>query len=487
MIKSLIIMSITNIFSRFRYWAVILGVMAITSCSKDFLDVIPENRIPKDAFFQSEQDFVTAVNGIYAQQRVLYTAGEMAFYNLQESRSDNTHQKFGRQTEHRAVDNFTAQSGNNSYIFFWQDAYNLINLCNATIGRAEGVEMDATMKARLIGEARFIRGHTYFLLVQIFGGVPLRLTETTSLSGDNNLAKSTVQEVYAQVVSDLQSASTSLPASYTGANIGRATSGAAYAILGKVYLQSGNAAAAVTALREVVKPGSPYSLLDSYSDLWLPGNRNHAESIYEIQFNPPFTGAPFFNHFAPPSLNVPGGNNGNIAPNTPTLDLIDSYEANDERPASSIAYDIDGRPYIIKYRDPSISTGNDGKNSFPVMRYADAMLLLAEALGESDEAYDLINEIRDRAGLGAIDGNTPGSFRDKLLHERRVELAFEGHRWNDLLRTLPAAEVIDLMNDHLTEEFPGQSLTIDDHDLLNPFPSTEIQTNTALEQNPGYI
>lgn len=479
-------MSIQHI-SFFRYLPVLLGMLVMSSCSKDFLDVIPTDRIPKDAFFRTEQDFITAVNGIYAQQRTLYSSGEMAFYNLFETRSDNTHQKFGRQTEHRAVDNFTAQSGNNTYIFFWQDAYNCINLANAVIDRAAEVDFNPAMKARLVGEAKFIRGHTYFLLVQAFGGVPMRLSETISLSGDNNLARSSRQDVYAQIISDLEAAAAALPESYTGSDVGRATSGAAYAMLGKVHLQNGNPAAAVTVLRQVVKPGSRYSLLDNYADLWIPTNGNNAESIFEIQYHPPFTGSPYHNHFAPPSLNLPGGNNGNTSPNTPTEDLINSYEPNDERRDASIAYDGTGRPYIIKFRDPAISVGNDANNNFPVMRYADAMLLLAEALGEGSEAYQLINAVRARAGLDPIDENTPGSFRDKLLQERRVELAFEAHRWNDMLRMMTPNEVISKMNTHLEEEFPGQNLTIDANDLLNPFPSTEIQTNTALEQNPGYI
>jgi len=130
--------------------------------------------------------------------------------------------------------------------------------------------------------------------------------------------------------------------------------------------------------------------------------------------------------------------------------------------------------------------GNDANNNFPVIRYADALLLLAEALGESPEAYGLINEVRARAHLGPISAATPGTFIDKVMHERQVELAFECQRWHDLLR-LDQAETLSIMNAHLAREFPGNNISIDAHNLLAPLPDTEIQTNALATQNPGYV
>lgn len=464
-----------------------ISLLYLSACSKDFLDVVPVDRIPKDEFFKTEEDLVSAINGIYSQQKLVYSSGELPLYNIQESRSDNTSQAFGRQTEHRAVDNFTAEAGNNSYLFNWADTYNCINLCNAVIDRAPAVEMDAGRKTVITGQAYFIRAHMYFNLVKDYGGVPLRLTETTSLSGDNNLGRASGEEVYNQIIADLNIAVGSLPATYSGADVGRATSGAANTLLGKVYLQKGDKAAAVTALRNVVKTGSVYSLLPNYSDLWIPGVKNSAESIFELQFLPPLNGSPFFNYMATPALSVPGGDNGNTGPNTPTSAVMEAYESGDERAAASFAVDGTGRPYIIKFRDPGIKTGNDANINFPILRYADAMLLLAEALGEGAEAYALINEVRSRAGLGSISAATPGSFTQKLLHERQVELAFETQRWHDLLRLMTSEELVMYMNQHLQHEFPNQNLTIDQHDLLNPIPSTEIQTNSLIEQNQGYL
>lgn len=475
-----------NKFSNRICLAVILGISILSSCKKDFLDVVPVDRIPKEQFYKTEADFVAAVYGVYSAQKSLYISSELALYNLEETRSDNTNQDYGRQTEHKAVDNFTAESGNTSITGMWASAYNCINLCNAVLDRAPETAIDDTKKKQLMGEARFIRAQVYFLLLQDYGGVPLRLHETVSLSGDNNLARASVDSVYLQIIDDLQTAASDLPESYSGSDIGRATSYAANALLGKVQLQKGDNASAITALRKVVFAGTPYSLLPNYADLWNPETKNSAESIFELQFLPPLNGSWFWNYFAPNSLGVPGGSNGNTSPNTPTQDLIDAYEPGDTRLAASIAYDPDGRPYILKFKDPGVAVGNDARNNFPILRYADAMLLLAEALGESSEAYDLINAVRARANLGPIDGSTPGTFIEKVMHERQVEFAFECHRWHDLLRMGESA-AISIMNANLAHEFPGGNISIDAHDLVAPIPITEIQTNTLVKQNPGYV
>ena len=253
-------MRYTNQFKlSYKTWIVaFLFIMVASSCKKDFLDVVPTDRIPKEEFFKNEADMTAAIYGVYAAHEGLYTGSELAVYNLEETRSDNTNQDYGRQAEHKAVDNFTVQSGNTSITGMWALAYNCINLCNAVVDRAPGATMDATKKAQIVGEAQFIRAQVYFLLLQDYGGVPLRIHETTSLSGDNNLARSSTDSVYMQIISDLQTAAANLPASYTGSDIGRATSYAAYALLGKVELQKGDNASAVTALRKVVFSGSPY-------------------------------------------------------------------------------------------------------------------------------------------------------------------------------------------------------------------------------------
>ncbi|MEO6844151.1 MAG: RagB/SusD family nutrient uptake outer membrane protein [Ginsengibacter sp.] len=474
-----------NIFLSRKWLAVITCFLILSSCKKSFLDVVPVDRIPKEEFYKTASDINTAVYGCYANQRTMYTSWELALYDLEETRSDNTNEDLGRQTEHRAVDNFSAEAGTTSIFGLWGSAYDCINVCNAVVDRAPAVTMDETLKKQYIGEALFIRAQAYFLLVQDYGGVPLRLKETVSLSGDNNLARASVDSVYLQIINDLQTASTSLPPNYSGADVGRATSYAAYTLLGKVYLQKGDNADAVGALRKVVFPGTPYSLLTDYASLWNPNTKNSAESIFELQFLPPLNGSPFWNFFAPLSLNVPGSNNGGTSPNTPTKDLINAYEPGDTRLAASIGYDPSGLPYILKFKDPGVNVGNDANNDFPVLRYADALLMLAEALGETPESYEYINQVRARAHLGTISAATPGTFLDKVMHERQVEFAFECQRWHDLQR-MPPTEALSIMNANLAHEFPGQNIVIDQHDLLAPLPNTEGQVNNLCLQNPGY-
>ncbi len=473
-----------NIYRSCIWLTMVISILS--SCTKDFLNVVPVDRIPTDQFFKSESDLTSAVYGVYAAQRFLYINNELGLYNLEETRSDNTNQNLGRQTEHKAVDNFTVQSGNTSITGTWASAYYAINLCNQVIDRGPGITMDETVKKQLIGEALFVRAQIYFLLLQDYGPIPLRLKETVSLSGDNDLARSSADSVYQQIIVDLQGAADALPTSYSGSDVGRATSYAANALLGKVYLQKGDNASAVTVLRKVVFAGTPYSLLPNYADLWNPSTKNSAESIFEIQFLRPLNGSPLWNNFAPSSLNVPGGTDGSVAPNTPNPDLIAEYEPGDTRYPASIGYDANNLAYILKFKDPGVIVGNDANNNFPILRYADALLLLAEALGETPEAYGYINQVRARAGLGAISGATAGTFMDKLMHERRVELAFECHRWHDLLR-LPQSQTLSIMNANLALIFPGQNITIDAHNLVAPLPNTELGSNKLATQNPGYV
>lgn len=477
-------MKANKIFKKRKLSLVILLLLVSISCSDNFLEIIPVDRIPKDAFFRSESDLITAVNGVYVSQRNIFTTAELPLIHLEETRSDNTHDIFARQNEHRAVDNFTADAGNNFNSWVWRDSYYCINSCNTVVNRAEGIEMDENLKNRLVAEARFIRATVYFSLVKDFGEVPIKLKESISLNGDNNLTKSSVEQVYDQIIEDLQFAITNLPPTYSEIDAGRATSGAAQGWLGKVELQRGNKEASTNALRAVVNSGQ-YTLLGNYADLWIPGNRNTSESIYEIQHLPPRSGAPYWNYFAPLSLGVPGGNNGNTAPNTPTQNLIDSFEEGDQRLDASIGFDMNGRPYVLKFKDQNISAGYDARNSFPVLRYSDVLLMLAEAIGESEEAYTLVNQVRARAGLGGIDASTLGSFQEKVMHERRVELAFELHRWHDLLRFDPDI-TISIMNQHLASIFPDENIMIDQHDLLNAIPVSELQTNSDMIQNEGY-
>ena len=246
--------------------------------------------------------------------------------------------------------------------------------------------------------------------------------------------------------------------------------------MGKVYLTQGDKSSATSALKRV----SGYSLVDNYADLWGVENEFNQESIFEVSFE---SGYGVLGNLYTSAFNVELGGTVTSGPrNFPTESLINSYEAGDTRFEASIAgigseavgFAADGSGWTIKYGTTNSSTDNDGPNNWVVLRYADVLLMLAEAIGESAESYGYINQVRARAGLGPISSSTAGTFAEKLLQERKVELAFEGHRWPDLKRFGVAASV-------MTSE------GIDIRGRLNiAIPQREMDINPNFVQNAGY-
>jgi hypothetical protein len=333
-------------------------------------------------------------------------------------------------------------------------------------------------------------------MVNAWGALPIR-TEPTEDFTATILPRSSVDDVYSLIVQDLTDAAAALPNSYAGGSgneVGRVTNGAAMTLLGKVQLQNGNLPAAEAALRTVL---GRYSLLPDFGSIYSgAGNENTAESIFEISFNAGNqTAWAVPQQFVPISIAAPLGTNGsgrNVLSSYPTQDLADSFDPADLRIPHTFGTATEGNYlglYISKFIQPGATNGSD--INFVMLRYADVLLMLAEAIGESTEAYDLINEVRTRAGLPDIDASSPGTFMEKVMNERRWEFAFELHRWIDLLR-LPDAEVFSIMETQLESQQLNKfgmtvdiSLTLDN--LLYPIPQNEIDiSDGVVEQNPGY-
>jgi hypothetical protein len=315
----------------------------------------------------------------------------------------------------------------------------------------------------------------YYNLATTFGNVPLVLNEATSADDDKENVQVPIAQIYSQIAADLTEAESSLPSTAKG---GRATKGAAAALLGKVYLTQGDKTSAASALKRV----SGYSLVDNYTDLWGVENEFNKESIFEVSYE---SGYGVLGNLYTSAMNTElGATVTSGSRNFPTKSLISSYEAGDTRFEASIAgigsevvgFASDGAGWCIKYGTTNPSTDNDGPNNWVVLRYADVLLMLAEALGESTESYGYINQVRARAGLGAISSSTAGTFAEKLLQERKVELAFEGHRWPDLKRFGVAASVMS-----------SDPRAIDIRGRLNlAIPQREMDINPDFVQNPGY-
>lgn len=465
-----------------------VGMLWLGSCSSDkFLDVAPKTVLDSQSFYKSVDNLVTGVNGVYGSLRILYES--YTSFQTQEVVSDNVQQSSRDQPERTELDGFRADSTNNTLREMWQLSYKLIDLANIVVKNGGNVEGDVVLIDRVVGEAKFLRALVYFELVKYWGSVPLRLVPTTNFE-DPGVANSDVSVIYNQIIQDLEDASAVLPASYDGGRNqeqGRATKYAAQTLLGKVFLQQGNKAEAKRILESLV---GKFNLID-YKDIYKAGNVNSEESIFEIGFNRDNnTGMRFNNSFIPKSEAerlgiVAGGNTDHFMPYRPTMDLVDSYELGDIRKDASIGFDQeDQKPYISKFIDlGAISRGSN--INFVVLRYADVLLSLAEAIGENNVAYSYINEVRSRAGLNPIDSSTPGTFAQKLQQERRVEFAFERHRWSDLLR-LPEDEVISIMERQLFEQ-TGENISIPKYKLLYPLPIFEIRLSDGkVKQNPGY-
>lgn len=473
-------------------YSCILLVATSMGCSSDFLNLAPESSTNSANFYRNADDMLNAVNAAYSGLR-LNGVYNQAMYVVGEIRSDNTEildaQAGIDQTQ---IDAFTTQTNNGIVNTMWNQHYQAILYCNTVIDRIKTVEMNQALKDRYTGEALFLRGMLYFNLVRTFGAVPLVVKEIVDVTEGYNYTRNPVAEVYTQIEADLTAAENALPATYSGIEIGRATSGAAKGLLAKVYLTQKKWDLAAQKTNEVISSGT-YTLLSNYRDIFALTNKNNRESLFEVQYKKGGfgLGSPFNNAFAPRlsgiAVTTIGAGGGQ---NHPTPEFINSYAEGDLRKDVSLALGYTNGnnfvaiPFVKKYLDPAPFAASDADNNWPVLRYADILLMRAEALNElgyaaDGESFTLVNQIRTRAGLEPLTSATvadQAAFRLAIESERRYELAFENHRWFDLVRTDRAIAVMN-----------SKGHSIQPYQLLLPIPQNQIDINpTGLQQNPEY-
>jgi hypothetical protein len=449
----------------------LLLITILSACSEKFTDLSPISQRNVNDFYRDGNDMIGAVNAVY---KALHQNGayNQSYWVMSEMRSDNTDggaDQTGLGANMNIIDNFgenaaTAEIINSAYL----DTYVGIGRANLILSRIDAVPMDEALKNRIKGEALFLRSLFYYHLAVYFGRVPLVLSEISTEEGKTYPQVSSA-DIYKQLISDLIKAEGLLTIKYTGTNVGRATKGAAATLLAKIYLTIGDKASAIPVLRRIISTYG-YVLTPNYANIWGLANKNNAESIFEVQFKGggTNTGNAFTNTFSALLIQTTGGYK-----NRPTPEMQAAYEAGDRRLAISmnpLNGPLNAGRFILKYGTTNVFPELDADYNFIVFRYADVLLMLAEAIGETAEAYSLINQIRTRAGLSDINASTSGTFADKLLRERRVELAFENHRWPDLLRFGKAKEVM-----------ASQGKTAR---LLFLIPQRELDINSSYTQNP---
>ena len=431
------------------------GAVLLSGCTDSFLNIPSETTLSSAIYFKSQKDFEQAINGSYVPLRDLYSGNEGA-WAMGEMRSDNSTYKFNPNdrgtTAGEYIKDFIEDSSNGVPLNKWSRNYSVISNVNHLLEPIDNVEFDATAKNNVKGQAYFLRAFAYFDLVQYFGSVPLHLKPVKTLE-EASLPLTPAEQIYEQIIADAKLAADLLP-DKNNQELGRATSGAAKMLLGNVYITLEKWQEAEAILKEV----TGYELLANYSDIFEPGNKNHRESIFEIQYKEGTEGynSWFFYTFLPQPISAEEVSAVTGIPevartiegyNIPTPDIIAAYEPGDVRKETSVGTLIAGGtpcPYIKKYSHAHALSGNTNDN-WPVYRYAETLLFLAEAANEQNkptEALGYINKVRARAGLSDCAASGQAAIREAILKERRVELAFENKRWLDLVRSNQAETVM---------------------------------------------
>ncbi|MEO8110096.1 MAG: RagB/SusD family nutrient uptake outer membrane protein [Ginsengibacter sp.] len=486
-----------------KYLIIFFIAGSLFSCKK-YLDRSPLDSVNTSNFWKTSDDAIAGINGAYQPMQW------PKLFNLRIWTSDiwagNSVVGAGGGTdgiETQDIANFVTTTDNAAALDIWRGPAPGILRCNLVLQNVPGMDIDPLLKNRILGEAKFLRATYYFILVRLFGDVPL-ITKPQTPEDDLRPSRTSKDQVYNLIVQDLTEAIDLLPAksTYSGSDVGRASKGAADGMLAKVYLTLGNYQKVIDLCQQVTSLG--YTLNANYGDNWNPQMKNTNESLFEIQYigktNFSFwdneNQASWVSTFTGPrNSDFVGGGYGW---DQPTQEFVNSYEAGDKRKDVTILYsgcpDFDGKVYQSSYSTTgynlrkflvpkSISPDYDtNPEDFPVLRYADVLLMEAEAqneLGHTTEAEAPLNLVRERAGLPGVHGLSKDAMKDKILHERRMELAFEGDRWFDLIRINNGQYGLDFLHSI------GKVNATAKH-LLLPIPQKEKDANPNLVQNPGY-
>ncbi|HRE51618.1 MAG TPA: RagB/SusD family nutrient uptake outer membrane protein [Flavitalea sp.] len=505
---------------RYIYVLGFIHLLAISSCVK--LTEVPDSFISPGQFFKTANDAVSAVNSIYYPM-VDNTTGAQPIYN----RLFNTGMDYmtddldagpgSPNAEVRSMAQLTHSSTNLRVQQIWTQHYEGINRANVALEQIPDIEIDESLKNRLLGEAVFLRGFYYFNLVRIYGGVPLLLRDQTKLSIEElKVPRNSAAEVYGQIIEDLKTAADYFSRGSSD-EPGRATQGAAVALLSKVYLTQRDWLNAIKYAEDVIDGSFGYDLFEDYSHVFLPAYKNGKEHIFSAQIKGSSIST---GHLVTPTeirAGVPGIR-GTYGTQLTTYkfggddyySLYKMYAPGDKRKhvsfVTSYTSPVDGKeyftlyapgdsvPYVNKSWDPNYPvTGHSDANG-NVLRFSEIFLIHAEAENELNGptaiALASVNKVRKRAGLNDLPGSlTKDQLRDSIYLERRLELVAEYHRYFDLIRET-GSEVTGVGPDNRgillkCLNLVGKTNVSNKH-YLYPIPQGEIDRNPSLTQNPGW-
>jgi hypothetical protein len=486
-----------------KYFSIIAiaAVLGLPACSK-FLNREPISSYTEDNYYRNTQEVETGVYGCYASLRDVYNQD----YILAGLRSDDAYISES-EGDINQIDGFVETPTNSYVASYWQLSYNVVRQCN-TVLKNLGNVTDPVKKKYFEGEAKFLRAHMFFNLVRLYGDIPL-VTASVTFDDTASVRRKSKDLVYAQIIQDFRDAINLLPASWTSADLARVTTGAAKGMLAKVYMTQQNYTAARTLLLDLLNNPGPYQLLPNYKNIFGINNEMNAEILYAVRFKSASNGLgnTFTYNMDKLSGSVGFRAASDFRGNTP-FPNADSVR----KSQTFLTGGTYGTSYYTggKYQDPA-ALKNDGGNDFIVLRYADIILLYAEAENELNGNTPLtaadatnpasrlfqLNRIRTRAANGvpaavpvyafnATAVNSQTNFRNTIKAERRREFGEEDQRWYDLLRWNDA---VTAMNAHFQSRSSASFIppVVKDYQVLYPIPQREIDvTNHIVTQNPGY-
>ncbi len=497
-------------------------LISVSACNDQFLVETDPNSVATSDYFKTENDALLALNGVYQSLRNNNGIAESSAL-FSEERSDNAGRNDNQSNagEPFQFNDFSLLPSNTYLKTHWLALYQIISRANLVLEGIEKVNFsNPSIKSQYQAEAKFIRALIYFHLVRKWGDVPL-ITKTLSSSDEvkANTARQKKEEVYAQIVADLTEVVNSpLPNHQSVANKGRVSKVAGLSLLGQVYLTmattlaSANRTANLTQAKTYLMSAYDKKTFGTlkeipYQDVFDVAKKStNPEIIFQIVYRQGdinYSSRIAANNQAQGetinSLRVNTGVGGNVK-----LDLVKEYEEGDLRKDFSIKYANASNVkdyFITKYRDASAAaTANGyGGNDWILIRYADVILMLAEVnmyLGDEAAAIGLLNQVRERAKMPLYEAsrlNTAYSskfptLKLAILHERRIELAFENHRWFDLLRFFTPTELVTYMSTKLQADYGAAKVSnFGLKDYYYPIPFDEYKLDPQkMYQNEGY-